>query len=723
MPKLPDLFVSAVTTFDGKALAKGQKQIGGFDKTVKSLGKAFAAAFSVTAITAFGKASVKAFAEDEKAAVKLTRTVNNLGLGFENTRITKFIADLEKTANVADDVLRPAFSSLLTTTGSVERSQKMLALALDISAGSGEDVATVAADLSNAYVGNTKGLAKYRLGLTKAELAGKGFNEIQELLAAQFGGQNAARLDTYQGKMDALSVSFGNMQETIGTGLVDAFEILAGDGGIEGATTAMEKFGETARDVLAGTASYVDKLLDKISKKTPGGLDLVSLIPILGGFLGKGGVTDALAAEGRKATGRDKQYGGAYATQYNAQKEAADAKARAKAEADAAKRQKELLAQQKKSALAEKNKLSLSKAAAEFDTNRISIAAALRATYDKDTRLRLEALMAIEDDDGDKALDRLKQLGILTKATQTEKLNGLKGITDTELEGLNAILIKDLNKIHLTKLAQLAAIDKTSADQASKDAAKLAALDEFDTATAGAFAKYNDALAKQGGLNDLDFYSRKTQISTLEVLRLASIANTQSAQLVADQIQLASGLKTIDEITAKRKAAQEASDADMTKAAAEKKALEDKATSAYFAALAAQTTAAITADADVTKIKLDSIASVAAAQAAANASAIAGVAALAAAISSIPAYPKYTPPPKAQMPGLPFADPDGKFPDLGGSLYIDPGLKNPGGGGNSYSVTVNAGAIASQDEFTALLQDTIQRINRNGDPLFTAGAE
>jgi hypothetical protein len=73
------------------------------------------------------------------------------------------------------------------------------------------------------------------------------------------------------------------------------------------------------------------------------------------------------------------------------------------------------------------------------------------------------------------------------------------------------------------------------------------------------------------------------------------------------------------------------------------------------------------------------------------------------------------------MPGLPYADPDGKFPDIGGGLYIDPGLVNPGGNGNNYTVTVNAGAIASQDEFTALLQDTIQRINRNGDPLTTAG--
>ena len=224
---IPSLVVSAVTTFDGKALAKGQKQISSFDKSIKSVAKTLGVAFSATAVVAFGKASIKAFAEDEKAAARLSRTVTNLGLSFENTRITKFIGDLEKTANVADDVLRPAFSSLLTTTGSVEKSQKLLALALDVSAGSGEDVAQVAKDLSLAYLGNTKGLTKYNLGLTKAELAGKSFNEVQDLISKQFAGQNAARLDTYEGKIAAVGVAFGNLQETVGEGLTDAFAILA----------------------------------------------------------------------------------------------------------------------------------------------------------------------------------------------------------------------------------------------------------------------------------------------------------------------------------------------------------------------------------------------------------------------------------------------------------------------------------------------------------------
>jgi len=523
---IPSLVVSAVTTFDGKALAKGQKTVSSFAKNVtRSLGLAFGTA----GVIAFGKASVKAFAEDEKAAARLSRTVTNLGLSFENTRITKFIADLEKTANVADDLLRPAFSSLLTTTGSVEKSQKLLALALDVSAGSGEDVATVAKDLSLAYLGNTKGLTKYRLGLTKAELSGKSFSEIQDLINKQFAGQNAARLDTYEGKVAALGVAFGNLQETVGEGLVDSFAILAGEGGIEGATTAMESFGESSRDVLVGTASYVDKLLDKLKGLSAkgGGFDFLSLIPIAGAYVGEGGVFDKLAQEGRKATGRDKQYGGRYADMYNAQKETANAKARAKVEADANKRAKELAALQKKSVLAEKNKISLSKAAAAFDSTRISIAAALKATYDKETKLRLEALMLIEEDKGDEALKKISELAKLQKNADLDRLAGIDTISNATLGALNTQLLNELRVINTSKMAE----------------------GDKELAREEAFKKYNAAITAAGALAAKESYNERVQIQLTEIARLASLSKTYNASATAALLLESSELGMIDRVS------------------------------------------------------------------------------------------------------------------------------------------------------------------------------
>ena len=526
---IPSLVVSAVTTFDGKALAKGQKQISSFDKSIKSVAKTLGVAFSATAVVAFGKASIKAFAEDEKAAARLSRTVTNLGLSFENTRITKFIGDLEKTANVADDVLRPAFSSLLTTTGSVEKSQKLLALALDVSAGSGEDVAQVAKDLSLAYLGNTKGLTKYNLGLTKAELAGKSFNEVQDLISKQFAGQNAARLDTYEGKIAAVGVAFGNLQETVGEGLTDAFAILAGDGGIEGATTAMETFGESSRDVLVGTASYVDKLLDKLKgfSAKGGGVDFLAFIPIIGSYLGEGGVFDKLAQEGRRATGKDKQFGGRYADLFNEQKEKANAKARAKAEADAAKRAKELLALQKKAAQAEKNKISLSKAAAAFDSTRIGLAAALQATYDKETKLRLEALMLIEEDRGEEALKKITQLANFQKSADLQRLAGVQTISNATLDSLNTQLLTEITNINRSKIAE----------------------GEKELAREEAFKKYNAAITAAGSLAAKESYSERAQIQLTEIAKLAAISNTYNAQRTAALLLESSELSMIDRVS------------------------------------------------------------------------------------------------------------------------------------------------------------------------------
>jgi len=679
MAKLPDLYVNAITTFDGKALAKGQKTVASFAKNV---GKSLGLAFGTAGVIAFGKASVKAFAEDEKAATRLTRTVENLGLGFENTRITKFISDLEKTANVADDVLRPAFSSLLTTTGSVEKSQKLLALALDISAGSGEDVATVAGDLSAAFVGQTKSLTKYRLGLTKAELAGKSFNEIQDLLNKQFAGQNAARLDTYEGKVAALGVAFGNLQETVGTGLVDAFTILSGDNGIEGATTAMEEFGEKARDVLAGTASYVDKLLDKLDNlggKGGSGFNWLSLIPILGGYTGEGGVFDVLAAEGRAATGRDKQYGGRYADMYNAQKEAANAKARAKAEADAAKRQKELLALQKKSALVEKNKLSLSKAASVFDTQRISIAAALQATYDKETRLRLEALMAIEDENGELALKKITELGLLQKATDLQKLAGIKEISDVTLNELNTRLLTELKVINDSKMAE----------------------GDKELAREEAFKKYNAAIVAAGTLAAKEQYSERTQIQLTEIARLAAQSNTTSALKTQVLLREQAELSMIDRVAAAQKKADDARYEALKKYLELLGAGNLGALGADFAKASPEAQKEVT---DAWAAELDALTPEV------NDPELQAALDAADKVLSMAALMK----PRGSLASFKQAELDSAVmsgPDFASSSR-----------NNVYNLNFTTGVIAQPDEFTVLIQDTIQKINRGGDPLTTAGA-
>jgi hypothetical protein len=499
---------------DGKGFKQADTATEKLTKSVKKAGLALAAAFSVQKIVAFGKASVKAFAEDEAAAAKLTRTVNNLGLGFDNVRITKFISDLEKTAAVSDDILRPAFNSLLTTTGSVEKSQKMLSLALDVAAGSGESVATVTNDLAAAYVGNTKGLTKYRLGLTKAELAGKSFNEIQDLLNTQFSGQNATRLDTYAGKMAILGVAAGNAQEIIGKGLVDAISKLGDDDSVKNLADDMETAAERTADVIRGIGVLIEKI-----KSIPGfNSDFGVLYDISYlALLEKLGKNDKLMP---------KPFTTPMTISGSTDKQTKENKARAKAEADAAKRAKELLALQKKSALAEKNKLSLSQAAAFFDSQRISIAAALKATYDAETKLRLEALMAIEDENGKLAIEKIEELARLQNSKDMDRLKGITIIKDAVLGALNDQLLAELSNIN-------------ASEEAEAEKNRLRDI---------AFGKYNAAITAAGEVAEKSYYSERVQIQLTEIARLASLYNSTNAAITLEKLRMEVSLNVIASI-------------------------------------------------------------------------------------------------------------------------------------------------------------------------------
>lgn len=407
---MSDIKVRIYGEFQKKGFKEAEKATSGLEKSFKSLGKTLVGLFSAQQVVNFGRASIKAFSDDEKAASRLTQTVTNLGLAFEDTRVTKFISDLEATSGVLDDQLRPAFQSLLTTTGSVTKSQELLGLALDVSAGSGVDVVTVAGDLSKAYTGNTKSLAKYNTGLSRAELQTSSFADIQTLLSKQFAGQNAAYLDTYAGKVAILNVAYANMQETIGKGLVDAFQILASNNGIGGGVTAMDSFGNAVADTTRGIATLVAAFKDLNSY----GSTALDLLRNIDPFNPIGSAFGYMRNIGKPKPAPFKTpmtISGSTDAQTKI-----DA-ARKKAETDAAKRAKELLALTKKQVktqadLAKKKKEEgiLSEAAKRFDLERIQIAAALGGQVTEVEKLRLNLMQAILDEDVKRTIELEGQL-------------------------------------------------------------------------------------------------------------------------------------------------------------------------------------------------------------------------------------------------------------------------------------------------------------------------
>lgn len=248
----PDIVIGS--KFDAKGFKKAESAITGLTSKVGKAAGALGLALSARAAINFGKASVKAFADDQKAAAILTNTLKNLGMAFEDANIKSFIERLSITSGVVDDQLRPAFQRLLQATKSISQSQSLLSKAIDISVGSSQPLETVVLDLANAYVGNNKGLKKYTLGLTAAELKTASFDTVMQAFNKNFSGANAAFLDTYAGKLQRLTTVAGEAKEEIGSGLVDAFKILGTDKSLDNFISKVKNLGTSVGDFFRGLA-------------------------------------------------------------------------------------------------------------------------------------------------------------------------------------------------------------------------------------------------------------------------------------------------------------------------------------------------------------------------------------------------------------------------------------------------------------------------------------
>ena len=411
---MSNVAINISAEYTGKnAFRQATKNVQTLERTVKRFASGLGVGLGLTAVTAFGKAAVKAFAADEKAAVRLAKVVDNLGLSFANPQLNNYIESLTLASGVSDDKLRPALQALLQTTGSVTNSQKLLAQAIDISAGSGFDLTQTANDLAQAYVGNTRGLRKYNLGLTKAELAAASFEKIQKLLNKQFSGSQAAYLETYAGKMEKFSNAANEAKEIIGKGLLDALSILGGEGvnDIDAATTSMQKLATATSEAMVGQATFWSMI-----GSTKGGGILKSIANGAGAYFAEIFGITASRELGRMTL--NPATGASTIENYNMTsnaKKITDAKA--KAERDALKRAKEILAAQRKATEEARKQAALKKLSKVFDIEQANLIAALKGNLSEDERRRAEAQLAILNGNEKVAADLTKQILMSQDAT------------------------------------------------------------------------------------------------------------------------------------------------------------------------------------------------------------------------------------------------------------------------------------------------------------------
>jgi len=378
---MANVVVSAIATFNGKALKKGQKDLSAFDKQAQKLGKTFNRVFATTAIVAFSKKAINAFANDEKAAKSLAVQLENTGNAFRVNEVEAYIAGLQSLYGVLDDQLRPAFQTLLNATGSVTLSQKALETALNVSAGTGKDLESVVAAIAKGASGTTTALARLGTGLDKTTIASGDMNKIMAALDKKFAGQAQARLTTYAGKMDLLKVAAANATETIGKGLIDAISVIGKDNSIDQAANSMNNFATAIANTTTGMAELIAEVKKIIDSDV--GKFLIGLTALL--TLGKKQVI--AGAVGLIAYDIGKTQNSASGSSTSRVKDMNITTKLFKARNE----------EYKIITASNKAKSEIDKLKDKFDLERIGLTVALNAATDEETKLRIRAQLAILD--------------------------------------------------------------------------------------------------------------------------------------------------------------------------------------------------------------------------------------------------------------------------------------------------------------------------------------
>jgi hypothetical protein len=183
---------------------------------------ALPAAAAVAGLAAAGLSAAKAAADEELAMKKLATQINN-STNATTAQINAnedFVAQLQYTAAVSDDELRPALSTLVTATKDLSHAQRLLKVALNVSAATGMDLGSVSEALSRGFSGNMRSLAALSPELKTAIKNGADFSDVLKILEGNFGGASDAAANTAAGGLKKMQIALDDAQETIGLALV-----------------------------------------------------------------------------------------------------------------------------------------------------------------------------------------------------------------------------------------------------------------------------------------------------------------------------------------------------------------------------------------------------------------------------------------------------------------------------------------------------------------------
>jgi len=215
-----------------KSLGDANKSVESSADKISDFGKKAALAFAAVgaAATAFAVQAVKNAAQDEAAQRKLEETIraSTKATEAQTKAVGNYIDATSIAVGITDDELRPAFSRLVRSTNDVQEAQKLLNLALDITAATGKPLEAVANALGKAYDGNLTSLGRLGLGIDQSILKTKDFDLVYKNLAGTFGNFAENEAKTTEAQFRRIQIAIDEAKESIGAALLPAVNQLTG---------------------------------------------------------------------------------------------------------------------------------------------------------------------------------------------------------------------------------------------------------------------------------------------------------------------------------------------------------------------------------------------------------------------------------------------------------------------------------------------------------------
>jgi hypothetical protein len=399
-----DLAIRIATTMDATGINKAGKAVNKLEKSTKSLGRSLGIALSATAIAAYGKASVRAFANAEAQQQRLVQLLK-VGVSATDSQIeslNKQADALERVGVVSANNVTQVQSQLATFNLQASTIAALTPAILDYvtaekgAAASTEEFRSATNGLAQALNGNFTSLTRvgFVIDQTTRDLIKNGTEAqrtkaIIEVLDSTYKGFNASLRDTSAGGLQLLTNASEAAKVAIGESLVDAFARVSGGSEASDAVKTIESITSGIQTLITVTGTAVGGLVSLYK-----GLDFIT------SFGGRTGGSGTIAQYGESVKERIRQFenprsASPAGTALRMRKEREQ-------QALAAKRAKELAALNKKQLEAtkkltaeQKKQAALKKAGTVFDLDQIELVAALQGRLSKDEENRIKAQLAL----------------------------------------------------------------------------------------------------------------------------------------------------------------------------------------------------------------------------------------------------------------------------------------------------------------------------------------